>query len=340
MYDCNTDKQLFYEVNKNTRGGYHLKRVFANNSRTEKNKKKINKKGKGVGYIGQGKYSIVFMGCKTKSCKTHVAMGMSSEDTKREFNIQKKLYTPKLQIVKPLGYVKCQDKYITYSEYFNAGSLSAWLSKVNMKNHPNAMKSIIYQVISTLQTINKKYPDFRHNDLHTDNIFIDDERKKGVRVGIGDFGFATMGSSPVNNEYKTDWGVFKGNNKMYDVHLFLNFLYKDRSRLPKSAIDFIKRVVPSKYMGFDTTHIKNHRFRHNIDHSKFPSFNEILSDPYFFTVLKDKVMSGQLSATQFVKQSVKSSPLVRKNVLKTLVNKKKTTVPNYLRLLKQIKISP
>ena len=340
MYDCDTDKKLFYEVNKNTKGGFHLKRVFGNNSRTEKNNKKINKKGKGVAYIGQGKDSIVFMGCKTKSCKNRITLGISSRDTKREFNIQKTIYNPKINIVKPLGYVKCIDKYLTYSEYFNAGSLGNWLTKVNMKNHPNVIKSVIYQVITTLQAINKKYPNFRHNDLHIENIFIDDEHKNGVRVGIGDFGYATLGNSPVNNEYKQNWGVFKGNHKMYDVHLFLNFLYKDRSRLPKTAIDFIKRIVPGKYMGIETTHIKNHRFRHNVNHSKFPSFEEILSDPYFFSIIKDKTITGKMSATHFVKQSIKSSPQSRKNVLKTLVNKKKTSTSHYLRLLKRIKISP
>jgi len=281
------------------------------------------------------------MGCKTKGCKTKVALGVSEKDTRKEFNIQKKLYNSKLRIVKPLDFFKCDGSFVTYSEYFNAGNLSNWLSKVNMTKHPNVIKSIIYQIITTLQKIHKKYPSFRHNDLHTENIFLDDENKKGIRVGIGDFGFASMGdNTPVNNEYKNEWGVFKGNDKMYDVHLFLNFLYKNKARLPETAVNFIQRILPTKYRGVDTTHVKNNRFRYNVNHSKFPSYEQILSDPYFFTILRERVITGNMSATQFVKQTDKSSPQSRKNVLKTLVNKKKTSVPNYLRLLKKIKISP
>jgi len=49
----------------------------------------------------------------------------------------------------------------------------------------------------------------------------------------------------VRGEYLLPYGVYRGNNKMYDTHFFLNSLYNSEAYLDESTLKFIRDVLPS-----------------------------------------------------------------------------------------------
>ena len=77
---------------------------------------------------------------------------------------------------------------VLISEWANKGSLKDFMIKILEKNYKDTsktlaginihnneiIKNILFQVIYTLYCINQKYPNFRHNDLHLENILVDE----------------------------------------------------------------------------------------------------------------------------------------------------------------------
>lgn len=123
-------------------------------------------------------------------------------------------------------------------------SLKTWfrLTKYNDR--------IVFQIIRNMQLIlkkiNKKFPKFRHMDLHLDNILIN----KG-KLLITDFGMSRFTTGRVG----------------YDIHFFLNSLrhqlLKNPKRTPK-VLKYLNRVLRSGMKGYSGKYVKNFRLKNGV----------------------------------------------------------------------------
>ena len=170
-------------------------------------------------------------------------------------------------------------------EMCEGGSLEDWLKK-NAAND-ETMHQIIEQVLTTLQTLQSKYPYFRHNDLHTANIFV--SRTRGFL--IADFGWARLkenGTNPaVNTANGTStasrYGVGPKTDARYDQHLFLNELLglvlKSPEKFPKT-LAFLNKAVPLGYRGQTDTHVTEFRLKYEDPCPGLPSLDSLFRLPY------------------------------------------------------------
>ena len=189
---------------------------------------------------------------------------------------------------------------IIVMELCEGGSLEDWLKK-NAAND-ETMHQIIEQVLTTLQTLQSKYPYFRHNDLHTANIFV--SRKRGFL--IADFGWARLkenGTNPaVNTANGTStasrYGVGPRTDARYDHHLFLNELLglvlKSPSKFPKT-LAFLNKAVPHGYRGQTDTHVTEFRLKYEDPCPGLPSLDSLFRLPY---LRRKFVSSAQLASAK------------------------------------------
>ena len=219
--------------------------------------KKLQKKG--TNKVGEGKYGQVSVGCTKKSCHHQIAIKKSLDDMSHEYKMLQKAYriAPN-HVTKPYYFVKCKPVgSIIYSEYIKGKTLKK--SKID--------KDILLQVLKTLYKFQQH--GLRHNDLHLNNILIED---KTYRALITDFGFANISDTGLSESY----GIHPKNDPRYDYHFFLNSVYS----LPRSPVpikQFIAKVIPSEYLGKETIKIKNYRLRYRMDNSTLPSLRQILN---------------------------------------------------------------
>ena len=317
---CNPNK-IFYTINNNSTPNFSIKKA----TRTRVGTKKV----------GQGEYGEVFFGCVDKECKKDIAIKVQEEPLGKEFKIGK--------IVSNFGGVKmyalesCKGKHIMYSEYANGGTLEDYIKNNKTRLRPIHYRSMVTQILCNLYRIHKKYPSFRHSDLHAKNILINTDtptlKKDVYKVGkfnlaVEDVGLKTLftdyglSSTNIIKNPKTkgldkDWGISPKSNPMYDVHLILNAIFlvciRTESGSATETIKFIDRILPTDYKGSNTSKIKNFRMRINANHSQFPTFEKIFSDPYFLPYRANiKEKPNQLSflpkATPLPKQRPKPKP--------------------------------
>jgi hypothetical protein len=274
----------------------------------------------GIAKIGSGQQGVVFLGYTSEKAAhgTGVIIKVCPEDKTApkqnsvvEFDIQKKLFdvVPR-HIPKPYALVKCKNyvnpdkvwptnrssrydyvkQYVEFSEYATGGSLYAWLTKMTSRVTEGLLQSIITQVLRSLAKIMRKYPEFRHNDLHLDNVLV----KQGAwtkypTVVLADFGWARLtkkGSNPMVNGAgaANQAGIGPLTSSRYDMHLFLNELQKwiqrnEPERFPK-ALDFIYRILPEGYRGTVSEYINDGRLRYNIAYPGLPALETVIKDPY------------------------------------------------------------
>ena len=263
---------------------------------------------RGTKHIGTGKFGRVYMGCLDKECTKKIAIKITlNEPIEHEYKISKRIEN--LGGIKPFHYEKCDKTSFLYTEYVNNGTLHEFL-KNNKKNLlPIHFRTIITQVLYNLYRIQKKYPTFRHNDLHAENILIHTSRPSrikllkvnntqlrvhdiGLQALISDFGLSTMKNikSPIVDEdpvwYKKESGIYRGSHPMYDTHTFLNALYSEiKVHGIVSGIEallFIERVLPLEYRGKSSSKVYDWRLRASpLGHSDIPTFKKIFNDKYF-----------------------------------------------------------
>ena len=191
---------------------------------------------------------------------------------------------------------------ILLMEYATGGSLDSWMKK-KVKIDDAIMAHIITDILGALFKIQKTYPDFIHNDLHMQNVFVAD---RGFL--IGDFGWARLKKSGTNpavntaNGTKTAsfWGVGPKTDERYDHHLFLNELLDWAQRHsptdhPK-AIEFLKMAVPPGYRGSKDLHVSEFRLKYDDPCPGLPSLAQVLSHP--FLTGKKRVTSLNLKAAK------------------------------------------
>jgi tRNA A-37 threonylcarbamoyl transferase component Bud32 len=226
-----------------------------------------------------------------------------------EFKIARKLKD--FDIPKVYKYVKCPikgngpniRKDILYFEYVDGISLREYL-RTRQDLTLVQLKSIVVQVCYNLYRIHKKFPTFRHHDLHTDNILVRPIARKNIPIEVGDtkymidngglelvmidFGFASFPGIPnplVNKKNYINIGIHRNSNKYYDLHFFLNSIHNELSstaRITPMKL-FIGGLFMRNYLGSRSSKIKNYRLRGTRNNSRnkdLPSFENVLTHPF------------------------------------------------------------
>lgn len=177
---------------------------------------------------------------------------------------------------------------IIVMELCEGGSLDKWLDRNTATDA--TMHQIIKQILETLRKIQAKYPYFRHNDLHIENIFV--SRKRGFL--IADFGWARLkekGTNPAVNTANgtttaSHYGVGPKTDARYDQHLFLNQLrdivLRTPSKFPKT-LGFLNKAVPEGYRGKDNAHVNDFRLKYEDPCPGLPSLDALFRMPYLRT---------------------------------------------------------
>jgi len=266
--------------------------------------------GKTMTVIGKGRQGIIYKGngYVAKVCPRDLQAAARGERQPAivEFEIQKEVYgAAPGGVVEVYKHEKCNDfippvamnmanvqnsrKYdksdqsIIFMEYCSGGSLTHWLN--SRQQTDGSMHHVITSVLKTLNKIKQKFPDFRHNDLHMENVFVAD---RGFL--IGDFGWARLkktGTNPaVNTANKTgvtgEWGIGPKTDARYDFHYFLNNLRSWVSRKGgcPQALEFLNEVIPSGYRGISDTHVKDWRLKYEDPCPGLPTLEKILKNKF------------------------------------------------------------
>jgi serine/threonine protein kinase len=250
--------------------------------------------------IGKGQYGTVFYGCIDDKCATQVAIKVTTEESaKMEYRIAEKLKgmgTPRMYHFK-----SCRFADVLYFEYIDGKSLQAW---IKTKPSEAAVKKVIGQLIQNLANIHKKYPKFRHHDLHANNLLIL-RKKDGFKPVIIDFGMSTMEGvrNPIvtSGELAEEHGIGSKSHIMYDAHFILNSLFYEMMNYSgyKQTKEFLRDILPEEYRGVqgirDVTmkptnfgkYVNNYRMVLGAKHN-FPTYETILKHPFLSTTTKTK----------------------------------------------------
>ena len=175
-------------------------------------------------------------------------------------------------------------QFVLFMERANDGSLSKWI-KVNASRLTDSdMMRIIAKVLSTLYRIAKTYPEFRHNDMHLENILMSKGEPK-----IADFGWARIqktGTNPavntaLRNGTAAKFGIGPNTDPRYDMHLFLNELRRYLMKFGKftATVNFLNKYIPTGYREFEDTYTHEGRLRYATAFPGLPTLRTILKDP-------------------------------------------------------------
>ena len=247
--------------------------------------------------IGKGQYGTVFYGCIDDKCATQVAIKVTTEESaKMEYRIAEKLKgmgAPRMYHFK-----SCRTDDILYFEYIDGKSLRAW---IKTKPSEAAVKKVIGQLIQNLANIHKKYPKFRHHDLHSNNLLIL-KTKGGFKPIIIDFGMSTMEGvrNPIvtSGELASSHGIGSKSHIMYDAHFILNSMFYEFAPYSgyKQTKEFLRDVLPEEYRGPQGQrwtesswgkYVDNYRLVMGAKHN-FPTYETILKHPFLSTTTKTK----------------------------------------------------
>jgi hypothetical protein len=165
-------------------------------------------------------------------------------------------------------------------EKIKGPSIRDWVMKHHRTLTDAQVMRAIRQVLATLKAITRKYPNFRHNDLHLDNVLI-----VGGRAKIIDFGWARLsrtGTNPavntaVENGTAGVYGIGPGTDARYDSHLFLKEMRTLLSKYPKftrtrARLDL---WVPEGYRGFNDRYTREGRLRYGRKFPGLPSLHSL-----------------------------------------------------------------
>lgn len=168
---------------------------------------------------------------------------------------------------------------VLISEWANGGDLLDYIRANHKTMNLKEWRVILFQLISCLAVIHKKFPSFRHNDMKANNILLQLSNNKsdntkyrykvngveymvpniGIQVKLWDFDFACIPGIVDNAKVDADWttkiNIKSKMNRYYDIHYFFNTLTKkgfidhfwEIDEIPQKVKDFIRRVVPEKY---------------------------------------------------------------------------------------------
>jgi serine/threonine protein kinase len=216
--------------------------------------------------IGKGEYGAVYKQCKKTKC-----VAIKNQTHKRklgiyEYNLQVFAHSlSPLSVPNPMSLTVCgKGRTLTFQPFIKGKTLADVIS-------PDNYTFLILKVLRTLKRFQKKCPSFRHNDLHLDNILVDRNR-----IHIIDFGFAYADldglRNPQVNGYR-DYGIYPGNDSLFDAHFFLNSVFA----LKRPGVsETIAGLLPAEYLGYQTLKVNHHRLRAGVKHDTLPSLDRMI----------------------------------------------------------------
>jgi len=210
-----------------------------------------------------------------------------------------KNFVPESDLLAKSNFNKDKDyskQSVMFSEYISNGPFPAYMKKIasspRKRLNDRFMKSAIFQVLNALYKIRTKYPGFRHNDLHLENVLVKPGKPYPTMV-LNDFGYSTMNdkiSNPLvtNGLYAENWGIGPKTSPEYDVHLFLNEMRKECIRYKSAATDgfaktlaFLNEMIPAGYRENTNKHTTRMRLRYNTTYPGLLNLKQILKSNYF-----------------------------------------------------------
>lgn len=224
--------------------------------------------------------------------------------------------TPSFDVFNKIQFPIYNHSNLLIIPFYKYLSLTEYISKYYKDIKKEEWICILFQIIYTLSVIQYHYPSFRHNDLSSNNVFVDytyDKKNKkqyicykfknkkfylknnGVKIYIGDFDFANI--NELYNNSKTSCGfqnigISEDSNSMFDFHLFINYLYYNLLVKTKynsihrldyvddNIINFIIKLIPSGYYGQKNSYVNFFRMT-NKDKYPYKNITELLDDNLF-----------------------------------------------------------
>jgi serine/threonine protein kinase len=197
---------------------------------------------------------------------------------------------------------------ILMSEWANGGDLLEHLRNDLQNIDLKEWRVMLFQILSVLAVIQKKYPGFRHNDMKANNILlqkIDDEVQGnffryqignaeffvpniGYQIKLWDFDFACINgvveNAKVNSEWTNQINISNRQNKYYDICFFITsiqkpgFIQKFREQVNPQVLQFLDSIVPQELA---KSKIINERGRLLYDLEYTTPEEIILNHPFF-----------------------------------------------------------
>lgn len=329
-YNCNIGQRLFHRVAENYSIGFN--QTGANNKSNSMSlvQMKNTMVRKGMAKLDTGKQGTVFLASfrrraphgsefVIKVCPYDNTLKGKKQVAIVEDMIQNELYkvvpahipkplaplifcknfVPESELLAKSNFNKNKDyskQSVMFSEYISNGPFPAYMKKIASsplkRLNDRFMKSAIFQVLNALYKIRSKYPGFRHNDLHLENVLVKPGKPYPIMV-LNDFGYSTMNdkiSNPLvaNGLYAENWGIGPKTSPEYDVHLFLNEMRKECIRYKSAATDgfaktlaFLNEVIPAGYRENTNKHTVRMRLRYNTTYPGLLNLKQILKSRYF-----------------------------------------------------------
>jgi serine/threonine protein kinase len=145
----------------------------------------------------------------------------------------------------------------------------------------NIFVYLLFQLYYTLACIQYHHPGFKHNDLKCDNILVfkpkttktnmfNEYKIYGkvfylpancMQLKIMDFDFSStdaISNLKIEDQGFNKMGLSTSPNPLYDIHFFLNDVYRLIERTPIFNA-LISSVLPIKYKGTDSNYLKRYR---------------------------------------------------------------------------------
>lgn len=182
---------------------------------------------------------------------------------------------------------------VLVSEWCDQGDLLDYIrNRIEKRNEisEEEWKIIFFQTLIMLAKIHEVYPNFKHNDFKCNNILMQSTPSEnkgkyycyplgdrlelivpdiGYQLKMWDFDFASIGQYVPNSKVDSRWaeglGISSKQNQYYDVHYFFHFFLTDSicpgmdRILPPSIMEFIRRIIPTKYRPRLVEVIKTHQ---------------------------------------------------------------------------------
>lgn len=260
-----------------------------------------------------------------------------------------------------------------YMEYLDGADFNKW-----MKTSPSVdkVRSVLIQVAVNLMKIRSKIRGFRHHDLHSGNVIVQNvpraditwkadgktykRSNEGVSVTFIDFGMSTMPGIPnpwINNGGFQNYGVnSKRSHYMFDIHLFMNkgvytqIKYSNKNTQKyREVTRFIEDVFPKSYLVKNSDNVSGHGIKLGRTHDKLPKFKNILSHSFLTGVPNMNAVSkfnkNMTSKLPKIGTKSKTKMLTKNNATKALGvkltnTKPKATNTRYQRMLASMAQKP
>ena len=285
-----------------------------------------------------------------------------------EFKVAKKLkasgfdFVPEMYLYKICGGTT---GYL-YMEYLDGADFNKW-----MKTSPSVdkVRSVLIQVAVNLMKIRSKIQGFRHHDLHSGNVIVQNvpraditwkvdgktykRSNEGVSVTFIDFGMSTMPGIPnpwINNGGFQNYGVnSKRSHYMFDIHLFMNkgvytqIKYSNKNTQKyREVTRFIEDVFPKSYLVKNSDNVSGHGIKLGRTHDKLPKFKNILSHSFLTGVPNMNAVSkfnkNMTSKLPKIGTKSKTKMLTKNNATKALGVKLKTSSARVQRMYNSMNV--